>query len=316
MAKEKTFSSLRNERKRRPLSMKIVFAIAFILFAIYTLYVLFFFVFGLILSLKPNMNSNIYSYADPLFWTKQEKTATLFSIGSNNFHFENFYIALSSFTVTTSSGTSSYLQMVLNSFWRTTLATFINWFCTATVCYVLVHYPNKLTKFIYVLGLFLSMIPLYGAGGAEYRLFQQLNFIDNPIIYITQISLFGGNWFYMYAFWKAISPEYKEAGLIDGSSHFGIYFKIMLPMVLPSIVALFVMLFISNWNDFSYTNLYMVKYPDLAYGIYAFRENSKYNDNWPIYYAGVLMSFAPILILFICFQNTIMEKIYLGGLKG
>ena len=36
----------------------------------------------------------------------------------------------------------------------------------------------------------------------------------------------------------------------------------------------------------------------------------------PAYFAGVMLSLVPVLVLFIVFQNTIMEKVYFGGLKG
>ena len=206
--------------------------------------------------------------------------------------------------------------MVWNSLWRTTLGVTLNWACCSIVCYVLVHYQNKVTKFIYNLGLFISMIPLYGAGAAEYRLFSQLNFINSPLIYIINITLFGTNFFYMYAFWKSISWQYAEASLIDGAGHLKTYLKVMLPMALPSTISLFVMAFINSWNDYAFTNLYMQSYPDLSYGIYALKEQFTYDFNMPLYFAGVILSFLPVLILFVCFQNTIMEKVYLGGLKG
>ncbi len=317
MTKSKNVGSTRIERKRRSKSMKVVFAIAFIILMAYALYVLSFFIFGFILSLKD------YTYQQGLtpFWDYLERKGLLFTIDSHSFRFLNYFEAFSSFTVTGYSGQKiNYLTMLWNSIWRTVLMTFINWFCTVTVCYVLVHYKNKVTKFIYSLGLILSIIPLYGAGAAEYRLFSNDVFplINSPFIVISQITLFGTNFFYMYAFWKSISSEYKEAALIDGSTHFGVYLKIMLPMLIPSAISLFVMLFITNWNNYEYTNLYMRDYSDLSYGIYVYREDAIYNGGgiWPVYFAGVTMSFLPIFILFISFQNTIMEKVYIGGLKG
>ncbi len=317
MASNNNLSSVRVERKRRSKSMKVVFAIAFIILMAYALYVLSFFIFGFILSLKD------YTYQQGLtpFWDYLERKGLLFTIDSHSFRFLNYFEAFSNFTVTGYSGQKiNYLTMLWNSIWRTILMTFINWFCTVTVCYVLVHYKNKVTKFIYSLGLILSIIPLYGAGAAEYRLFSNDVFplINSPFIVISQITLFGTNFFYMYAFWKSISSEYKEAALIDGSTHFGVYFKIMLPMLIPSAISLFVMLFITNWNNYEYTNLYMRDYSDLSYGIYVYREDAIYNGGgiWPVYFAGVTMSFLPIFILFISFQNTIMEKVYIGGLKG
>lgn len=321
MANNNNTSSIRVERKRRSKSMKIVFAIAFIILAAYAAYVLVFFLFGFILSLKDYTYQVGTGALAPKYWSYLESKGLLFTIDAHSFRFMNYFEAFTSFKVSGLNGESiNYLQMLWNSIWRTVLMTFVNWFCTVTVCYVLVHYKNKVTKFIYSLGLILSIIPLYGAGAAEYRLFSNDIFplINSPFIVISQITLFGANFFYMYAFWKSISPEYKEAGLIDGSSHIGVYFKIMLPMLIPSAISLFIMLFITNWNNYEYTNLYMRDYSDLSYGIYVYREDAIYNGGgiWPIYFAGVTMSFLPILVLFIAFQNTIMEKVYIGGLKG
>jgi ABC-type glycerol-3-phosphate transport system permease component len=90
----------------------------------------------------------------------------------------------------------------------------------------------------------------------------------------------------------------------------------MFPMALPSIAALFVMSFISAWNDYESTILYMYNYPNLAYAVYALEAEMEYNNILPSYLAGVLVSLVPILILFLVFQNSIMEKVHLGGLKG
>ena len=60
----------------------------------------------------------------------------------------------------------------------------------------------------------------------------------------------------------------------------------------------------------------MNKFPNLSYGVYVFSENQKYVANMPGLFAGVLITLLPGLILFIIFQNSIMEKVHLGGLKG
>ena len=87
-------------------------------------------------------------------------------------------------------------------------------------------------------------------------------------------------------------------------------------MALPSISALFVMSFISAWNDYESTILYMPNYPNLAYAVYAMESISEYRNIVPAYLAGVLVSLIPIFVLFLIFQNSIMEKVHLGGLKG
>lgn len=289
-------------KKNGATSRKIIFNIAFVILALYSLLVLFFFVYGFLLSVRESqldVNNDIVN-------------ATLFSI-PENFSLVNYLKCFAEWGKYTG---FSYLTMVWNSIWRTVLSAFLSWFSTALVCYVLVHYKSKFTETLYFVGLLISMLPIYGSQGAAYKLYSDLGIINNPMINIASITLYGAYFFYMYAFWKSISHSYIEAASIDGANHYQILFKVMLPQVLPSITALFIMQFITAWNDYESTAVYMNEYPNLSYGIYVLSEQSIYMGIVPMYFAGVILALIPVLTLFIIFQNTIMEKVYLGGLKG
>ena len=284
-------------------SRKIVFGIALGLFVVYTVYILFFFAFAILIALKEDM----------IAFTMDQLECKLFSLPKKA-NWMNFIHAFEEWNKIDPENT--YISMTWNSIWRSSLGTLINWVCTAMVCYILVFYRSKFTKFIYNLGLVIAILPLYGASGSTYRLMTQLGLINTPLRLILNIGLFGGYFFYIYAFWKSLSWDYAEAAFIDGANHYSVFFRIMFPMAVPSMMALFIMSFIASWNDYSSTLLYMTKYPDLSYGVYAYSEISKYNANIPAYFAGVIISLLPVLTLFIVFQNSIMEKVHLGGLKG
>ncbi len=293
------------KRHQKSLSKKIVYTVAFIVMLLYALAVLYFFVYGILISLK--LNHRVY--------ISDSRDVALFS-WPDPFGLENLKNYSRVFTTWKElDGTNSFMDMLWNSIWRTTSSSFLTWFTTAIVCYVLVHYKSKFTEFLYVLGLLISMFPLYGSQAAQWKLYDALNLIDNPSITFVSITLYGGYFFYMYAFWKSISHSYAEAASIDGANHYQILFKVMFPQVLPSIVALFVMQFIAAWNDYESTAAYMSAYPNLAYGTYMVSAKGESKGNTPQLFAGVMLSLIPILILFIAFQNTIMEKVYLGGLK-
>lgn len=292
----------KHNRHGNSVSRKIVFSVAFILFALYALLILFFFVYAILISLKLNQDT----FLDDQF------NYNLFSIPTPP-NFGNYVQAFTEWTNV--DGEHTFMDMLWNSIWRTTSSSFLTWFTTAIVCYVLVHYRSKFTHFLYTLGLLVSMLPLYGGQGAQYRLYYNLGLINSPLITLVSITLYGSYFFYMYAFWKGISHSYAEAASIDGANNYQILFQIMLPQVLPSIIALFVMQFITAWNDYESTAAYMTEYPNLAYGTYAYSEVSQYQGNIPAYFAGVILSLIPVLILFVVFQNTIMEKVYFGGLK-
>lgn len=290
-------------RKKRSPSEKIVFSIAFLLFAVYAAYILFFFVFGTLIAIKHDMDA----------FTMDRIKTRLFSLPEHP-NWKNFMLAFGELGMIDNK--STFLSITWNSVWRTTSYAFLSIAASTMVCYVLVFYRTKLSKVIYNIGLFVAILPLYGSSGSMYRLLQNIHLINNPLIMIVDFSLFGGYFFYAYALFKTMSWSYAEAAFIDGAGHFTVFFKIMLPMAIPSLAALFVMAFISGWNSYESTILYMKKYPNLSYAVYAYSEVKKYDANVPVYIAGVLVSLLPALIIFFVFQNTIMEKVHLGGLKG
>ena len=142
-------------------------------------------------------------------------------------------------------------------------------------------------------------------------------FLNSPTILVTATdALSGGDFLILYAFYKGISWEYAEAAFIDGANHFDVYFKIMLRMALPAISVLFITGFIGRWNEYLNVSIFMDKMPTLAYGLYAYENDKKYTPNYPVYYAGVVLAAIPCVALFLIFQNTIMQTVHMGGIKG
>ena len=303
--KNKELKLRKSTGRKKSKSEKIVFGIAFAMFTLYALFILFFFVFAFLCALRKD------GYA---FDTERFNHQNLFS-WPKNASFDSFINSFDTLAQI-NGGKDSFLIITWNSIWRTTIYVFLSILTSSMVCYVLVFYRSKITRFIYNLGIFVSILPLYGSMAATMRLYTAIGFINNPFALITSIGLYGGYFFYMYSFYKSLSWDYAEAAFVDGSNHYRVFFQIMLPMALPSISALFVMSFISAWNDYESTILYMPHYPNLAYAVYAMDSISQYQNIIPSYLAGVLVSLIPILILFLIFQNSIMEKVHLGGLKG
>ncbi len=293
----------RQSMRKMPASQRVVYGLAWVIIAAYTAYVLFFFLFGILIALRENM---------PAF-TQDRINKDLLSIPTNP-NFGNFLAAFDELSKI--NDTDTFWTITWNSIWRTTISSIFSVGSSAMVCYILVFYRSRFTKLLYALGIIVAILPVYGSAGSIYRLYDQLGLINNPVILITSITLYGGNFFYMYAFFKSMSWQYAEAAFIDGASHYQVFGKVMLPMALPSVSALFVMSFISGWNDYESTLLYMNAYPNLSYAVYAYEEVGKYTGNIPAYFAGVLISLLPILALYVIFQNTIMEEVHLGGLKG
>ncbi|MCQ2399580.1 MAG: hypothetical protein MJ072_03645, partial [Clostridia bacterium] len=188
-------------KKKKSTSQRIVFTIAFILFMIYVVYVVSFFVFAFFCAVKPNQSA----------YTQDMIRHRLFSWPKEP-NFGNFLRAFDSLEQAIPG--TSFAIMTWNSVWRTTTYAFLSIAGSTMVCYILAFYRNKFTRFLYVLGLFTSILPLYGSSGASFRLMWNLGLVNNPVNMFLAVTLFGGYFFYMYAFMKSLSWEYAEAAFI------------------------------------------------------------------------------------------------------
>ncbi len=274
----------------------IIFVIVFILFTLYAIGLLYPFFYGFNISLKENGRAFM---RDPISF-------------SNPPFFINYAKAFESLEV----NKADFFTMIFHSLWYAIGSTVLGLASCTCTAYVISKYQFKARKFIYSAALVVMMIPIYGALPATFKLYTQLGFINSPLILLTCLGGFGGNFIYIHAFFSSISWSYAEAAFIDGAGNWRVFLTIMVPMLLPSLSALAVMAFVGCWNDYGTPLLYFPKLPNLAYGLYTYEFNMKYTANQPVYFAGVILSLIPSLTIFVVFQNTIMSSVYSGGLKG
>ena len=120
-------STKSNMKKNLSLSRKITFSIAFILFVLYSAFILFFFVFAFAIATKTDMKT----------FTMDQIEGKLFSF-SNPLNFKNFVLAFSEWDDISEHG--GYVTMIWNSVWRTVGYVVISQLSTAMVCYILCLY--------------------------------------------------------------------------------------------------------------------------------------------------------------------------------
>lgn len=277
---------------------KIIFATVFVLFTVYSLYILFPFAYTLNSALKADGKS---------FALNQVKLSV-------PPYFRNFKKAFLELEI----ADSGFLRMTINSVWVAGASTFLSMMSSCMAAYVLCKYKFRGNSFLYSLVLITMMIPIFGALPAKYRLLSKLGWINSPFYVISAACGFDFAFLVCYSFFKGISWDYAEAAFIDGAGHLKVFLQIMLPMALPSITAIAITNFISSWNAYDGPLLFLPDMPTLSAGLFAYKLKMDHvgGGNTPVYFAGVLLSILPILALFLIFQNTIMSKVYAGGLKG
>lgn len=281
---------------RRTTAERIWFIVAFVIFILYSLLVIAFFGWALKCSL---MDPDEFYYNPVALPTK--------------LYFENYKIA---FEVLEYSNTT-FFGMVINSLWFSIGGAVLNVFIHCCTGYVFGKYEFWGKKFMLSVAIFTMIIPIVGSLPASYRLIcGTLGINNSPLYLITMLGGLGSNLMIMMAFFKGIDRSYAEAAFIDGATDWQVFIKIMIPMAKGPILAIGIMAVIGGWNNYTTPILYLDKMPTLASGLYYFNQAIQYVDNKPAYFAGVIMTMIPALVLFSISSNRIMGNVVMGGLKG
>jgi N-acetylglucosamine transport system permease protein len=194
--------------------------------------------------------------------------------------------------------------------------------------YVLARYEfagNRVVYYAFVGGMtfpvFLALVPLFFV-------------VDNmkliPVVgqYIT-LNSYGGlmlvyvayslpfTVFFMTAFFRTLPTTIAEAALIDGCGHFGLFFRVMLPMARPGLVSVAIFNFLGQWNQYLLPVVLMTE-PDkrvLAQGLASLAVSQGYRGDWSALFAGLTLAMLPVLVVYLLFQRQVQAGLSAGLLK-
>ena len=281
---------------------KVIFAIVFVIFAIHCITTstpILWMLSSSFKSLANWDNPGISMFALPDVW-----------------EFENYLEALT----VIQSGDASFGAMLFHTIYWVATTTAFNVFMPTMTAYVLSRYRFPGREMLYTIFITSMLIPIIGTSGAAIRFFDDLGAYDTllfPIIASMGNGISGSLLVY-YGYFKSISESYSEAARVDGAGHYIIFFRIILPQAIPLIITYTVTGCIGKWNDYMSILVYMPSWPTLASGLYTFEALivRLTGGDYPVYFAGLIMSSIPPIILFALMSNKIMTSISIGGLKG
>jgi N-acetylglucosamine transport system permease protein len=124
--------------------------------------------------------------------------------------------------------------------------------------------------------------------------------------------------FILTGFFKSLPHELSEAGMIDGCSHFSVFWRIMLPIAKPGLIAAGIFNFFGIWNEYPLALVIIStdKLRTLPLGIAALVMQQQYETDWGALFAGLVIVMLPTLIVYLFFQRQITEGLTAGAIKG
>jgi multiple sugar transport system permease protein len=181
--------------------------------------------------------------------------------------------------------------------------------------FALFNFPGK--KALFAIILLSLMVPTAVTLVPTFLLVARLNWLNSMrgLVIPGLASAFG--LFMLTQFFNDIPKEIMDAAQIDGDSHFGIYWHVVLPLSRNALITLAILTFMMTWGNFIWPMVIAKK----AEIITVSQMINWYND--PNSFATVnsqmtafLLAAVLPIVIYLLFQRQIIQGISITGLKG
>ncbi|WP_163509138.1 carbohydrate ABC transporter permease [Fodinicola acaciae] len=190
---------------------------------------------------------------------------------------------------------------------------------SSMVAYVLARFQfpgNRIVYYTFVGGMlfpvFLALVPLFFV----VKNLGLLNTYQGLIlVYATQSMSF--SIFFLCAFFRTQPASLVEAALLDGCTHWGAFFRIMLPLAKPGLISIGIFNFLGMWNQYLLP-LVLTTDPSkyvIAQGLANLTVSRGYRSDFSGLFAGLVISMIPVLVVYVLFQRRIAAGMTAGALR-
>jgi N,N'-diacetylchitobiose transport system permease protein len=117
-------------------------------------------------------------------------------------------------------------------------------------------------------------------------------------------------------FLLGVPKELEEAAMVDGTTRFGAFVRILLPLVAPGLVATSIFAFIQAWNEFiiAYVFLHTPEKQTLMVWLASF--TTLRGTDWGPLMAGATLCALPVVVFFVLVQRRIAFGLTAGAVKS
>lgn len=121
----------------------------------------------------------------------------------------------------------------------------------------------------------------------------------------------------MRAAFQAVPRDLEEAAFLDGAGNLAAFYYVTLPLALPSIGIAAIISFLMAYSEFAIGWLFVDKAQNvtLSMAIYAIVQTGNAQP-WSILGSLVLVMSIPVMIIFVIFQRTLLERMMFGSIDG
>lgn len=213
---------------------------------------------------------------------------------------------------------TNFLLWIWNSFIITSVTSFIGVSLAATAAYAFSRFKFPGNKLGLTLLLGTQMIPAGMLILPLFLMIMQLGLINTylgMIIAYSVSSLPFSIWI-LKGYYDTIPRSLEEAALVDGTTIFGAFYKIILPLSTPALAIAFLFNFTQAWNEYLVARVVLSDSITYTWTLGLFELQGQYLTQWGMFAAGSIIVTIPVLALFLYSSKYLISGLTLGSVKG
>jgi N-acetylglucosamine transport system permease protein len=105
--------------------------------------------------------------------------------------------------------------------------------------------------------------------------------------------------------------------MLDGCSHAGAFFRIMLPLARPGMISVGILNFLGLWNQFLLPVALNTKTDNyvLTQGMASFQSSAGYSVDFGSLFAAIVITVVPVMIVYVLFQRQLQGSVSQSTVK-
>ncbi len=212
-----------------------------------------------------------------------------------------------------------FLKAFGNSLFVTCLSTLLVVIIASMTAYYFSRANNWFSKIFFALMIAAMiipfqaiMIPLVSIYGASLNL---LNHKLTLVFMHTGFAMSMSVFIYQGFIKSGIPASLEEAAYLDGCTKVQTFFKVVFPLLKPTTATLIILNVLAFWNDYLLPSLVLGKKELYTLPLSTYVFYGTYSANYGVIMAALVLTVAPIVILYLFLQKQIIDGVVAGAVK-
>ena len=213
-----------------------------------------------------------------------------------------------------------FIKAFGNSLFITGLSTLLVIIFASMVAYYFTRAKNTFSRVFFALmaasmiipfqAIMIPLVSIYGSG--LHLLNHRLTLIFMHTGFALSMSVF----IYQGFIKSGIPISLEEAAYLDGCTNVQTFFKVVFPLLKPTTATLVILNVLAFWNDYLLPSLVLGKKNLYTLPLSTYSFYGTYSSDYGVIMAALVLTVAPILVLYLFLQKEIIDGVVAGAVKS